>query len=98
MRASRFNARTGLLLLAEATVVFGAIVAAVYLRLGVEDANYELMLRQGLLKAGIATLFCLTAFYLFDLYDFIVMHDRRELLLRLVEGRPPGTDTTLNIR
>ncbi|HYN26501.1 MAG TPA: TIGR03013 family XrtA/PEP-CTERM system glycosyltransferase [Pyrinomonadaceae bacterium] len=86
MRASRFNARTGLLLLAEATVVFGAIVAAVYLRLGVEDANYELMLRQGLLKAGIATLFCLTAFYLFDLYDFIVMHDRRELMLRLVQA------------
>jgi sugar transferase (PEP-CTERM system associated) len=75
-----------LLLLAEATVVFGAIVAAVYLRLGIEDAQYELMFRQGFLKTGLATLFCLAAFYLFDLYDFIVMHDRRELILRLVQA------------
>lgn len=86
MRASRANARTTLLLLAEAAVVFGAIVGAVYLRLGVEDAHDELMLRQGFLKAALATVFCLAAFYLFDLYDFIVMHDRRELVLRLIQA------------
>ena len=86
MRASRANTRTGLLLLAEAAVVFGAIVAAVYLRLGVEDSQNELMMRQGFLKAALATLFCLAAFYLFDLYDFVVMHDRRELVLRLVQA------------
>ena len=67
-------------------MVFGAIIAAVYLRLGIEDAQYELMFRQGFLKTGLATLFCLAAFYLFDLYDFIVMHDRRELILRLVQA------------
>lgn len=86
MRASRANVRTGLLLIAEATVVFGAIVGAVYLRLGMEDAHDELWLRQGFLKAALATLFCLAAFYLFDLYDFVVMHDRRELVLRLVQA------------
>lgn len=86
MRASRLNARTVLLLLAEAIVVFGAIVAAVYLRLGVEAAHHELMLRQGFLKAGLATIFCMTSFYLFDLYDFVVMHDRRGLVLRLVQA------------
>jgi len=86
LRASRANVRTSLLLLAEAAVVFGAIVGAVYLRLGVEDSHNELMLRQGFLKAALATVFCLTAFYLFDLYDFIVMHDRRELVLRLVQA------------
>ena len=86
MRASRANTRTTLLLLAEAMVVFGAIVGAVYLRLGVEDAHYELMLRQGFLKAVFAMVVCLAAFYLFDLYDFIVMHDRRELVLRLVQA------------
>lgn len=75
-----------MLLLAEATVVFGAIVAAVHLRLGVQDAYEELMLRQGFLKTALATLFCLAAFYLFDLYDFVVMHDRRELVLRLVQA------------
>lgn len=86
MRASRANTRTTLLLLAEAAVVFGAIISAVYLRLGVEDAQYELLLRQGFLKAALATVFCLVAFYLFDLYDFIVMHDRRELVLRLLQA------------
>ncbi len=86
MRASRANTRTSLLLLAEAAVVFGAIIGAVYLRLGVEDSHNELMLRQGFLKAALATVFCLAAFYLFDLYDFIVMHDRRELVLRLVQA------------
>jgi len=86
LRASRANTRTTLLLLAEAAVVFGAIISAVYLRLGVEDAQYELLLRQGFLKAALATVFCLVAFYLFDLYDFIVMHDRRELVLRLLQA------------
>ncbi len=75
-----------MLLLAEAAVTFGALVMAVYLRLGAVDARDELILRQGLWKAGLATVFCLAAFYLFDLYDFIVMHDRRELVLRLVQA------------
>jgi len=83
---SHLNARTLLLLLAEAAVVFGAIVSAVYLRLGSEGAQFELLIRQGYFKAVFATVFCLTAFYLFDLYDFIVMHDRRELVLRLVQA------------
>lgn len=86
MRALRLNARTVLLLLAEASVVFGAIVAAVYLRFGSESAAAELIIRYGYLKAGLATVFCLTSFYLFDLYDFIVMHDRRELTLRLIQA------------
>jgi len=86
LRASRANTRTVLLLLAEAAVVFGAIVGAVYLRLGVDDAQSELVLKQGFLKAAFATVFCLAAFYLFDLYDFIVMHDRRELVLRLIQA------------
>lgn len=86
MSASRLNARTVLLILAEAAVVFGALMGAVYLRFGSEGASYELIERQGFLKAGLATGFCLTAFYLFDLYDFVVMHDRRELVLRLVQA------------
>ncbi len=49
-----------MLLLAEAVVIFGAIVVAVYARLGAEEGLAELMLRQGLLKAGFATVFSLT--------------------------------------
>lgn len=73
--------------------MFVAIVAAVYLRealswtrLGPIDAQLELSLRHGYYKAGLATFFCLIAFYLFDLYDFVVMHDRRELVLRLIQA------------
>jgi len=86
LRASRLNRRTVLLLLAEAALVFGSIVGAVYLRVGIDGATYELVERLGYLKAGLATLFCLAAFYLFDLYDFIVMHDRSELVLRMVQA------------
>ena len=86
MRSSRANTRTTLLILAEAAVIFGAIVTAVYVRVGIEGAYFELVERHGFLKSALATTFCLAAFYLFDLYDFIVMHDRRELVLRLVQA------------
>ena len=67
-------------------MIFGAIVTAVYVRVGVDGAYFELVERQGFLKSALATTFCLAAFYLFDLYDFIIMHDRRELVLRLVQA------------
>src|SRR5205085_8753894 len=62
------------------------MVASAYVRLGWIDAYYELNEKYGFLKAGVVTLFCLAAFYLYDLYDFVVMHDRRELVLRLVQA------------
>ena len=86
MRAVRLNGRTILLLLAEAGLVYGAIIGAVYLRVGVLDAHLELIDKHGYSKAAVATFFCLASFYLFDLYDFLVMHDRRELVLRLVQA------------
>jgi sugar transferase (PEP-CTERM system associated) len=67
-------------------LIYLAIVSSAYLRLGWDDALYELTERNGFLKAAVATLFCLVAFYLYDLYDFVVMHDRRELVLRLVQA------------
>ena len=86
MRVIRLNGRTLLLIVAEAVLVYGAIIAAVYLRLGIEGAPYELIEKHGYQKAAVAGFFCLAAFYLFDLYDFLVMHDRRELVLRLVQA------------
>ena len=86
MRVLRLNGRTILLIIAEAVLVYGAIIAAVYLRVGVEGAPFELVTKNGYLKAAVAGFFCLAAFYLFDLYDFLVMHDRRELVLRLVQA------------
>ena len=75
-----------LLIVAEALLIFLAMVTAAYLRLGWIDAYYELNEKGGFLKAGVVTLLCLAAFYLYDLYDFVVMHDRRELILRLVQA------------
>src|SRR2546425_3675524 len=86
MNASSQNARTVLLLLAEALLLFGGMIIAVYLRLGIAEAEEALVGRHGLYKVGLATVFCLTAFYLFDLYDFVVMFDRRELVLRLLQA------------
>ncbi|HEX6650594.1 MAG TPA: TIGR03013 family XrtA/PEP-CTERM system glycosyltransferase [Pyrinomonadaceae bacterium] len=86
MRALRLNGRTMLLILAEAVLVYGAIIGAVYLRVGVADAPLELVSKNGYWKAAVAGFFCLAAFYLFDLYDFLVMHDRKELVLRLVQA------------
>jgi sugar transferase (PEP-CTERM system associated) len=86
LRPSRFNARTVLLLLAEALLLFGGIVIAVYLRLGAGEAEDELITRHGFYKAALASVFCLGAFYLYDLYDFVHMHDRKELVLRLVQA------------
>jgi sugar transferase (PEP-CTERM system associated) len=86
LRVLRVNGRTILLLFGEAALVYGAIISAVYLRVGTDDAYFELVIKNGYWKAGVATFFCLAGFYLFDLYDFVVMHDRRELVLRLVQA------------
>jgi len=86
MKASRQNARTMLLLLVEAMLIFGGLVVAVYARVGAIDAEDALIQRHGFYKAALATVFCLTAFYIFDLYDFVVMHDRGELILRLLQA------------
>ncbi len=75
-----------LLILAEAALVYGSMISAVYLRFGMVDGSFELLEKNGLLKAALAAFFCLAAFYLFDLYDFLVMHDRRELVLRLIQA------------
>jgi sugar transferase (PEP-CTERM system associated) len=86
VKAARVNARTVLLLLVEAMLLFGGIVIAVYVRLGAVEAEATLIERHGFYKAGMATVFCLASFYLFDLYNFVVIHDRRELVLRLLQA------------
>jgi sugar transferase (PEP-CTERM system associated) len=86
MKTSRHNGRTILLLLVEAMLLFSCLIIAVYVRLGAIDAEDALIQRHGFYKAALATVFCLTSFYIYDLYDFVVMHDRRELVLRMVQA------------
>src|SRR5260370_1034164 len=75
-----------LLLLAEAMLLFGGLIVGVYVRRGAVDAEEPLLQRNGFYKAALATVFCLASFYLFDLYDLVVIHDRRELVLRLMQA------------
>ncbi|HVG31318.1 MAG TPA: TIGR03013 family XrtA/PEP-CTERM system glycosyltransferase [Pyrinomonadaceae bacterium] len=86
MPVRRHNARTSLLLAAEACLLFGGMVAAALIRFGWDGAPFELVSHHGYYKAALVTLFCIGAFYLYDLYDFVVMNDRRELVLRLVQA------------
>jgi sugar transferase (PEP-CTERM system associated) len=86
MPARRHNARTSLLLAAEACLLFGGMVAAALIRFGWDGAPFELVSHHGYYKAALVTVFCIGAFYLYDLYDFVVMNDRRELVLRLVQA------------
>jgi sugar transferase (PEP-CTERM system associated) len=86
LKRSRINTRTVLLIIVEAMLLFVAMTLAVYLRLGVIGAEEQLFYSYGFYKVALATVFCLTAFYLYDLYDFVVMHDRRELVLRLIQA------------
>jgi sugar transferase (PEP-CTERM system associated) len=86
MKSSRLKARTILLLLVETMLLFGGLVIAVYARMGAVEAEDALIARNGFYKAAMATGFCLASFYLFDLYDFLIMRDRRELVLRLLQA------------
>jgi sugar transferase (PEP-CTERM system associated) len=86
LKAARLNARTVFLLLAEAMLLFGGMVVAVYVRLGPVQAEEALIQLNGFYKAGLATVVFLITFYLFDLYDFVAMYDRRELVLRLLQA------------
>jgi hypothetical protein len=64
LKPSRFNGRMLLLLLAEAMLLFGGLIVAVYVRLGAVDAEETLLQRHGFYKAALATVFCLASFYL----------------------------------
>lgn len=86
MNGSKFSLRTIGLLLADAAIIYGGIILALYLRLGVEGSAYQLNERNGWLKISLATAVCVLIFYFYDLYDYTVMTNRRELMLRLVQA------------
>jgi sugar transferase (PEP-CTERM system associated) len=86
MNANKFSLRTIGLLIADAAIIYGGIVLALYLRLGFEGSEYQLNERNGWLKITLATFVCTLIFYFYDLYDFTVMGNRRELMLRLVQA------------
>jgi FlaA1/EpsC-like NDP-sugar epimerase len=86
MSATKLSARTIGILLADATIIYGGIALALYLRLGVSGSEYQLNENNGWYKIALATAVCTLVLYFYDLYDFTVMGNRRELMLRLVQA------------
>jgi sugar transferase (PEP-CTERM system associated) len=84
--ASRFSPRIFWLLLADAAILYGGIILAMYLRLGFTGTENELDTKNGWVKILLASSVCLLIMYFYDLYDYIVMTNRRELMLRLVQA------------
>ncbi|MEJ7622781.1 MAG: TIGR03013 family XrtA/PEP-CTERM system glycosyltransferase [Pyrinomonadaceae bacterium] len=83
---SRFSPRLFWLILADAAILYVGVILAMYVRLGVNGTQYELNARNGWLKIALAAGVCLLLLYFYDLYDYVVMTNRRELLLRLVQA------------
>lgn len=86
MNATKFSPRTIWLIFADSAIIYGGIILALYLRLGFEGSAYELNQKNGWYKIALAVCFCLLNLYFYDLYDYTVMGNRRELLLRLVQA------------
>lgn len=59
---------------------------ALYLRVGADGAYYELNERAAWMKIFIATVFCVVSLFIYDLYSFTVVNDRRELIYRLIQA------------
>lgn len=80
-----FPARTIFLGVSEALLVAVAFVVATFARLGASDANLMLNYEQGFLKISIVAAVFILCMYYFDLYDSLVLSNRREVLTRLVQ-------------
>ena len=86
MDGSRISPRIIWLILADAAIIYGGVILAMYIRLGFSGSEYQLNDNNGWLKIALASLFCLLILYFYDLYDYTVMSNRRELMLRLVQA------------
>ena len=80
-----FPTRTLFLGISEAFLVAFAFIAATVVRLGTSDATLMLNYEQGFLKIVIVACVFIICMYYFDLYDSLILSNRREVLTRLVQ-------------
>ena len=80
-----FPARTLFLGISEALLVTTAFVIATFARLGASDASLMLNYERGFLKISVVAAIFILCMYYFDLYDSLVLSNRREVLTRLVQ-------------
>ncbi len=86
MGATRFSLRIICLIIADAAILYCGVILAMYLRLGLAGSDNELNAKNGWFKIALASSVCLIILYFYDLYDYVVMTNRRELMLRLVQA------------
>jgi sugar transferase (PEP-CTERM system associated) len=86
MRPGQFNLRIFWLIAADAAIIYGGVILAMYLRLGMDGPQYELGEKNGWVRISLVSVFCIANLYFYDLYDYVVMTNRRELMLRLVQA------------
>jgi sugar transferase (PEP-CTERM system associated) len=86
MNPARFTLRKFFLLLADVAILYSGVFLAMYVRLGLENTLNELNVKNGWLKITLASGVCLLVLHFYDLYDYVVMTNRRELMLRLVQA------------
>lgn len=86
MSNKRLSLRVIWLILADIAIIYAGIVLALYVRLGYHGSEYQLNEQNGWIKITLATLVCLLVLYLYDLYDYTVIANRRELMLRLIQS------------
>ena len=86
MSATKLSARTIWLIIADMAMIYGGIVRALYIRLGISGAAFQLEENNAFYKIALATGVCLLSLYVYDLYDYTVIANRRELFLRLVQA------------
>lgn len=80
-----FPARTLFLSISEAFLVALAFMVATIARLGTSEASLMLNYEQGFLKILVVSAVFIICMYYFDLYDSIVLSNRREVVTRLVQ-------------
>jgi len=86
MSAKKFSTRTTWLIFADMAMIYGGIMLALYIRLGISGAAYQLEENNAWYKISFATAVCLLSLYIHDLYDYTIIANRRELFLRLVQA------------
>ena len=80
-----FPVRTVVLGVSEALLVALSFVAATFVWLGGLGGSLDLLYEQGFMKIGLVSLVLFLSMYYFDLYDTLVLSNRREVLTRLIQ-------------
>lgn len=78
--------RTIALITADTLTLYCGVLLALILRNDLDGAAFQLNENNGWTKIALVTLVCLTNLYIYDLYNYIVISNRRELRSRMIQA------------